>query len=110
MNPAYQRVIQSIVQRLIIALGMWLTTHGALTKDEADALVSPTVDFFVGILIQAFGFGYGALRAWWTQQFINTAVAMPTTTVAAVEAKIASGVVAPATTPKTDVPIPTKAA
>jgi hypothetical protein len=105
MNPAYQRVLVSVVTRLLVGLGTLLTTHGVLTQDEANALVSPTVEIAVGAIISLAAVGHGALRAWWTQQKISTAAASSTPmSEAQLDAKIAKGLVADPTTPKTEVP------
>jgi hypothetical protein len=104
MNPAYQRVLNSVITRLILAGAVFLTSHGVLTKEEADALVSPTVEVVVGLAVSGIMFAYAWIRARATQVTINTAAAMPPSSLAQVEAKIATGTAAPADAPKTEVP------
>jgi hypothetical protein len=109
MNPAYERVLNSMIQRAVLALSVWLTTKGALTSEEASSLVSPTVEIAAGLAGSAFVVIYGWIRARATQVKINTALAMSPMSEQQLDTKIASGVAAPASTPKDEQPIVTQA-
>lgn len=105
MNPIVVRFLTSVLMRLLTALGGYFIARGWLTEEEVGIIRSPAVEAIVGVLFVVAGTVYGLVRAWIDRRKIVTALAAPAPmTEKELERRIANGMAAPITTPKTDVP------
>ena len=108
MNPIWTRFLQSVALRFVTFLGGVLVTHGALTPDQANMVIGPTVELIVGLVLTGSATAFGLLRAYWDKQKLTTALALPPMSEKQLDKKIASGVSAPVATPTNEQPVATK--